>query len=103
MLSSLSMELILATAIMILACRGSIFNNTEVKLYRGQAISIGTFFKCRHAAFVQDVFSGFVSIFIVVHPILKRPKRIVPRFYTESRLFFRVSSHLNPIGDRNDV
>ena len=30
-------------------------------------------------------------------------ERIVPRFYTESRLVFCVSSDLDPIGDRNDV
>ena len=34
---------------------------------------------------------------------MKKPKRIVPRFYAESLLIFCVSSVLDPIGDRGDV
>ena len=50
-----------------------------------------------------NMFSWFVLISNVFHLFLRRPKRIVPRFWSESRLNFCVSSVLDPIGDRNDV
>ena len=42
-------------------------------------------------------------MFSVCHWFLRRPSRMVPRFYVKPRLIFCVSSVLDPIGDRNDV
>ena len=58
--------------------------------------------KFRHASVFLHAF--FICIDSnIFHRFVRRPKRIVPRFYAEPRLIFCVSSDLDPIGDRNDV
>ena len=55
--------------------------------------SAGTIFKIRQ----NVVYLYTISL------ILKGPDRIVPRFCAEWQLTSCLSSHLDPIGDRNDV